>query len=183
MSNYKFLIPHIRKWEGGGITDDPLDKGGLTNQGLTYGTYDNLCKVVLHVEPSHDHFKTLIPEQVGLFIKYFWDACNANFIGTQAIAEYIVDWSWGSGGAKKAVQRLLNEKFGRSLDVDGNFGTKTLAAINNSDQSVLFKELHKRRLGYYDAIVKNDPKQVRFLQGWKNRANDIYNKHLNDFVK
>lgn len=34
MADYKLLVPFIRKWEGG-FVNDPYDKGGATNAGVT----------------------------------------------------------------------------------------------------------------------------------------------------
>lgn len=38
MACAELLVPFIRKWEGG-FVDDPLDRGGATNCGITIGTF------------------------------------------------------------------------------------------------------------------------------------------------
>ena len=37
MANAKRLQPFILRWEGG-FVNDPLDRGGATNKGITIGT-------------------------------------------------------------------------------------------------------------------------------------------------
>ena len=38
MADYTKLVPFIRKWEGG-FSNNPKDKGGATNNGVTLATY------------------------------------------------------------------------------------------------------------------------------------------------
>ena len=38
MANAKLLQPFILRWEGG-FVNDPLDRGGATNKGITIGTF------------------------------------------------------------------------------------------------------------------------------------------------
>jgi lysozyme family protein len=44
MADYKKLIPHILKWEGG-WANDSVDKGGPTMKGITLNTYKSYCKM------------------------------------------------------------------------------------------------------------------------------------------
>ena len=43
MADIKNLIPFILKWEGG-FANDPTDRGGATNKGVTIATYEAYCK-------------------------------------------------------------------------------------------------------------------------------------------
>ena len=52
-------------------------------------------------------------------------------------------------------------------------GEKTLAALAARDPEELFHQLHAARIAFVENIVRNDPSQQVFLQGWKNRINAL----------
>lgn len=175
MADYKKLIPHIIKWEGG-IADDKDDQGGFTNKGITIGTWK-----MFGYDNDHDgdidekDLTKVTMDQWGMIFKYqYWNRAQGDSIKDQKVAEIIVDWLWGSGYyALKNTQRVLNT-MGYSLETDGVFGRETMKAINSVDGKELAKRLHERRLKFYDEIVANKPSQKKFLKGWKNRANYLY---------
>ena len=94
----------------------------------------------------------------------YWDKCHADKIKNQAIAEITVDWCVNSGmvGLRK-VQEIAGTK------PDGISGPKTLAAINGADQKELFERIWKARQQFYVNIVKRNPSQKVFMNGWMNR--------------
>ena len=62
------------------------------------------------------------------------------------------------------MQRILK------VPVDGIVGKKTIEAINNyPNQRMLFGKILTERLSFVNKIVKNNPSQKKFLNGWKNR--------------
>ena len=42
-ADYKKILPFVLKWEGG-VSSHEADTGGLTNKGITYATYFNVCE-------------------------------------------------------------------------------------------------------------------------------------------
>ena len=58
-------------------------------------------------------------------------------------------------------------------DVDGIVGQKTLDAINKKDPKTLFNAIKKARIEFVENLVKQRPKDAKFLQGWKNRINSF----------
>nr|DAZ23983.1 MAG TPA: Lysozyme [Caudoviricetes sp.] len=165
MAKAELLKPFILQWEGG-FVDDPLDRGGATNKGITIGTFRSFYGKDATVE----QLKNITDEQwMHIFKSGYWDPWKADEITSQSIANIVVDWAWasGTGTSIKQVQRLLG------VESDGIVGPKTLSAINYADQRTLFAEIHAARLKFVDNIVQRDPTQVRFLKGWKNRINNI----------
>ena len=81
----------------------------------------------------------------------------------------MVDWAWASGArtAIRKVQELLG------VTVDGLDGNETLSAINSKDSEELFDRIKVARYDFVDAIVKRDPSQKRFINGWKNRIKSL----------
>lgn len=169
MANVNDLAPFILKWEGG-FVNDPKDRGGATNMGVTLNTWK---RVGYDKDKDGDidvkDLKLLSKEDVvkKVLKPYYWDKWRADEINNQSIANILVDWVYTSGkyGITK-VQAMLN------LKPDGIVGNKTLSAINDyPNQRQLFQRIKNERLAFIDRIVKNNPSQRRFLKGWKNRVN------------
>ena len=167
MASAEILKPFILSWEGGYV-NHPNDKGGPTNKGITIGTF----RSVYGSKKTVDDLKNLTDVQwLYIFEKKYWNRWQASQINSQAIANLLVDWVWGSGiwGIKYA-QRILG------VVDDGIVGPKTLAALNSQESSTLFAKLWKRRKEHFEACAKK-PGQSIFLKGWMNRLNGIkYNR-------
>lgn len=165
MAKAELLKPFILRWEGG-FVDDPLDRGGATNKGITIGTFRNFYGKDATVE----QLKNITDEQwLHIFKSGYWDKWKADDIENQSIADIVVDWAWASGTVTsiKQVQKILG------VAVDGIVGNDTLTAINIAGQRSLFAKIHSRRIEFVENIVKRDPSQARFLKGWKNRINSL----------
>ena len=165
MARAKLLQPFILKWEGG-FVNDPLDRGGATNKGITIGTF----RQFYGKDASVEQLKAITDEQwLTIFEAGYWNPWRADEIANQSIANIVVDWAWASGTKTsiKQVQRILN------TTVDGVVGPKTLTAINSANPRELFDRIHAARLAFVDDIVRRNPSQSRFIRGWKNRINDI----------
>ena len=161
MADYKILKPIVLKYEGG-WANDPNDKGGCTMKGVTIATF----KKYYGKTKTCSDLKKLTDEQWNhIFKSGYWDRWKADDIKNQSIANLVVDWLWTSGvyGIKYPQQVL-------GVGVDGAVGAKTIAAINNyPNQKELFQKLWNRRKKHFEDIVKNNPKQKKFLNGWLNR--------------
>ena len=165
MADAKKLKPFILRWEGGYV-NDPVDKGGATNKGITLATFRQFYGATATV----DQLKALTDEQwLHIFRCGFWDKFKADDIANQSVANLCVDWAWASGvgTAIRQVQALLG------VSVDGIVGAKTLAAINKANQRHLFAKIKSVRLRFVENIVKRNTTQRKFLNGWKNRINAL----------
>lgn len=161
MADYKKLVPKILKWEGG-FANIPGDSGRETNKGVTIATF----RMYFGKERTVEDLKNITDAQwFYIFKRGFWDKCLGDRIASQSVAEMLIDWCWMSGVSTpvKTLQRILGVK------VDGQFGSKTLAAVNAYDPFSLFCELKQRREDFYYRIVARDPIKKKFLKGWLNR--------------
>lgn len=169
MADVNKLAPITLKWEGDYV-NHPNDKGGPTNKGVTIATYEAYCRKKGYPKPTVERLKNLTQEQwIDILKTMYWDRWKADQINNQAVANILVDWTWGSGAwGIKFPQRILGVKD------DGIVGPKTIAALNDyPDQSELFKKIWMRRKQHFEDIVKADPTQKVFLKGWLNRLNDF----------
>lgn len=160
MADSKILQPFILSWEGG-FGNHPQDPGGATMKGVTLATFQS----VYGKNKTVQDLKNITDEQWHYIFKtLFWDKWKADRIGSQSIANLVVDWTYNSGshGITK-VQELLGVK------VDGIVGEKTLNALNSQDRLVLFDKIWKRREQFYKSL-KTFP---TFGRGWMNRLNGI----------
>lgn len=165
MADYQKLVPIIKKWEGG-FVNDPSDSGGATNKGVTLSTFRSFYGSNKTVEDLKNLSDT---QWLHIFLNGYWNKCQASNINNQSIANIFVDWAWGSGPvtAIKQVQKIVG------TDVDGIVGQKTLDAINKKDPQTLFNAIKKARIEFVENLVKQRPKDAKFLQGWKNRINSF----------
>lgn len=170
MANFDIYYPVLLKYEGGYV-DNPNDKGGATNLGVTIAQW-----IKNGFDKDHDNdidkydLKLITPEDAKPIAKSkYWDRVKGDDINSQSIAELLMDWAYMSGSvtAIKKIQELLK------LSQDGVIGNKTLSAINSADSKVLFEQLKARREKFFKAIVANNPTQVVFLHGWINRNNSF----------
>lgn len=165
MADIAKLKPFILRWEGG-WSNDPIDRGGATNRGITIATFRQYYGRTATIE----QLQKLTEEQwMHIFRDGYWGRFKADEIANQSIANICVDWAWGSGTgtAIRKVQALLR------VTVDGIVGAKTIAAINNANQRHLFDKIRQERIRFVEDIVRRDPTQKRFIKGWKNRINSI----------
>jgi len=168
MADVKKLSPILAKWEAG-FVNDPTDKGGATNMGITIGTwrqigYDkdgdgDIDVVDIRLLDEHDFAAVL---------KIYWNKWQANRLINQSVANLLVDWVYTSGKWGIVIpQRILK------IEPDGFVGNQTILAVNLVDQKKFFDAVFEARKKFFNDIVKNNPSQKRFIKGWINRLNDF----------
>ena len=162
MAEFGKYAPKLLQLEGG-FVNHPEDKGGITNKGVTLQTYRSYCgqdKTVKDLQNiSYGTWQKIMKD-------LYWDKCRADEIENQSLAEIIVDWCVNSGlvGLRK-VQEIVGCK------PDGICGPITLSLINTSDARNLFERIWNARKQFYTNIVKRNPSQKVFMNGWMNRLN------------
>lgn len=162
MADFKKYAPKLLQLEGG-FVNHPEDKGGITNLGVTLTTYRVYCG-------QEKTIKDLQNMSYGTWEKImkdlYWDKVKGDEIDNQSLAEIIADWCVNSGlaGLRK-VQEIVGCK------PDGIVGAITLSLINTADPESLFDRIWKARLQFYINIVKRNPSQKVFMNGWMNRLN------------
>ena len=170
MAQVSKLVPYILKFEGG-FVNDPDDLGGETCKGITFKTYKLYRQRKKLPTPTIEDLKRISDEEFTSILKeMYWDACKADFIESQSVANAIVDWAWNSGTATavKEIQKVLGVKS------DGFICNITLSAINSHSPLPLFGLIQQTRKDYIDRICKARPVNEKYRKGWMNRINSLY---------
>ncbi|WP_223668956.1 glycoside hydrolase family 108 protein [Kangiella shandongensis] len=170
----KFFWEEVLGHEGGYV-DDPVDRGGKTKYGVTINTWRRYSQRLFGIEASEDTLRDLTPDQAfEIFRVGYWEPSGADQIENCELAFQIADIAYnsGSGNSTKILQRAIND-LGGDVTVDGAIGPQTLNAANNLSAPELYVKVRERRIRFYEAIIRNDPSQAKYRNGWKNRANSF----------
>ena len=144
----------------GGYVNDPADPGGETNYGISKRSY-----------PTLDITNLTQAQAIEIYRRDFWDK-TWNDIDSQELATALLDASVNMGrmAAVKLLQQAVNHAYHHEmLAVDGVFGRKTLAAVNEASEDVLREFRASRSLFYIDLAWVN-PTMKKFLPAWIRRA-------------
>lgn len=129
----------------GGYSNNPLDRGGATNKGVTQRTYNQWRKV--RCLPIQDVRKITNEEAENIYYQFYWceAGCN-NYTPKFAILAFDTAVNMGTGRIKEFLQA---------------------AEYKYPD-----KFIEARKNAYYRIVEKN-PSQKVFLKGWLNRLEKL----------
>lgn len=195
MANYKLIIPHVKKNEGG-LTSNPKDtnpaknpspikdpKTGLfyhTNKGIIWGTWVAWSKKKGIPVDAQRWYKMSDADWESVMKTLFWDSIDGDKINSQAIAEILFEAVWG-GSAKSLIvylQTYLRNQ-GLNVAVDGLMGKNTYDALNeftknDKKHAQLIKDLSAKRL----ATLKTLGSWSWAGTAWTRRLNEIQDAGL-----
>ena len=153
----------------GGYVDHKNDRGGATNFGVTQATYDRYRRL-----------KNLVPRRVSevdyseveAIYKEDWDDAHCSAI-KEPLDLLVFDTAINSGPGRAI--KILQSTIG--ADVDGQWGVQTMAALAEDiacgDYAETCREYLDNRREFFRAIVRRDPTQTAFINGWMNRVDKL----------
>jgi lysozyme family protein len=177
MSNFKNAILFVLRNEGG-YSDDKADKGGATNLGIST-RFLKLTKEDIdgdgHITEK-DVLALTKERAVGLYKKYFWSHYKLDNIRDLIVGRKALDLFVNMRG--KAAAKIIQQACvdcGSKIKVDGVLGQRSFYAVNRlgdftNTHGQLIDAIIDNQIKHYNAIVKNDKTQSKFLKGWINRA-------------
>lgn len=167
------IIKDIIKKEGGYV-DDPKDRGGATKYGITLKTLSNY----LHKPCTKKDVENLtIDIASNIYKKTYYYEPRIDLL-PEGLQPIVTDMAVNSGPIKaiSMLQEVLNT-LGYKLGIpDGIIGNNTISTSSRAIRQFghrLINLLVERRKIFYINIVKNDPTQKRFLNGWLARADSF----------
>ena len=119
--------------------------------------------------------RALTPDDAArLFRQKFWEPCGLGQL-SQAVATAYYDAAVNTGPAQAArfAQRACNSLLGSGLAVDGCMGPKTRQALKDGDSRQLVGRMLQERDQFYINLAASKPSLACFLQGWRNRVDDL----------
>lgn len=156
--------------EEGGFAFLASDPGGMTNLGCTKATWE------AHVGHSVDEktMRALTPDDVKpLYKRKYWDKVAGDDLpaGVDCVV-FDAAINSGPGRAAKWLQACVG------VEVDGNIGPKTLAAVKAFNPRTLIEDYGKRRLSY----MMDLPTWDTFGRGWSKRVGRVEASGLTQIV-
>ena len=150
----------------GGYVNNPRDRGGATNYGITQRTYDSWQ--ISHGEQRKD-VRYIDMETVSAIYEHdYWNAAHCDSMPDK-LGIVVFDTAVNSGvsHAIKALQECLG------IGPDGVWGAKTATALQDADESTLVASYIDARRDYCEDIVERNPGQTVFLKGWLARCDAL----------
>ena len=150
------MFKHTLKWEGGDkLHRINYDSGGWTKYGISYNNNKHHFK-------SLDDFKNMSFEKASeIAYNNYYLPLDLGIVN-KPVQAMLFDIAFNMG-VKRAI--ILSQRALGLID-DGIIGKNTRAALHKLNKV----DLNNERVKYYNAIVKNNPLQRKFLKGWLNRA-------------
>ena len=148
------IVNHTLEEEGGYV-NDPTDKGGETNFGISKRAYPNL-----------DVFNLTEDDAIDIYWKDYWVRGKCDKVPSKLQPIYFdMCVNFGISGAIKVLQATANSK-GANIEVDGRIGPNTIKAIKN----LSLERVRAFRVLKFAKIVIANPKQMKFWYGWYRRS-------------
>lgn len=164
MSSFTPALRFVLRWEGG-FVDDPDDRGGRTNKGVTQAVYDKWRAA--HGHPQKDVLHISDDEVAAIYEQNYWLRAKCDRL-RDALDMTQFDTAVNMG--VRRATRILQMAVG--AEVDGAFGPATQAACDTCDLGTALIKYCEIRESLYRRFAKA-PGQAKFLRGWMNRLNDL----------
>jgi lysozyme family protein len=155
-SNFAEALQKILIHEGG-FVDHALDPGGMTNLGVTRRVWEEWTGHPVTVRQMTE----LTPVKVApMYRRKYWDKVRGDELPAGIdLVVFDAAVNSGPGRAAKWLQACVG------VDVDGDIGPKTLAAVNTFDATQLIDDYGRRRLSF----LLDLPTWGTFGKGWTAR--------------
>lgn len=150
----------------GGFSNDPVDRGGATNWGITQADLSRWRKKLVTI----DEVRALKKDEAkAIYREFYWDKLRLDEVDDKALAIAVFDQAVNRGAvtAAKHLQSVLG------VQADGKIGPQTIEALEKRNPRTVLYDFVKAAQISYSRIVQGNPSQSRFLVGWINRTHRL----------
>jgi len=162
IGNFNKCLELLLVYEGG-FVNDSRDNGGMTNLGVTIGTWEMWVGHAV----SEKEMRNLTPTMVApLYKRKYWDAIRADEL-ILGLDYCVFDIAVNSGVGR--ATKLLQQSVGATPD--GGFGSITYALVKKAEEDPIriIELLSARRLEFLESL-KSFPD---FGKGWSRRVAEV----------
>ena len=161
----------------GGYVNDPNDRGGETNMGITIATWRAYAPIDLGIEATSSTLRNMTKEQAEIiYYNHYWEPKGFCKLEYTKVALMVYDWTITSGRAVKQIRKMLHDEYNNRLIVNNIMDDDMIHCINAvENQEQLLSRIAEIRKDYYHSltITNGEPNaQIKFLNGWINRVDD-----------
>lgn len=167
----------------GGFANDKDDHGGPTFSGFTLNTLRRLSAQIhghdfdkdKDGDIDVDDLKKLDYDDLVAMADTYWNSL-LDQIRHEVVAIKTFDFGFNMGQKSGIIllQKATNFASHKAvLNVDGKLGPMTITAVNTCDGNDLLNCLIEEAKDHYQDIVNADPTQLKWLRGWRIRANKL----------
>lgn len=171
----------------GGYVNNPNDKGGETNHGITKAVADSHKPYLTNKYGWNGNMRNLtVPMAYDIYVKDYWNRVSLDLIHSRCpfIADKLFDIAINMGSKQAAtwfqtILNALNKNGSRypSIEVDGQIGAKTIETFdalskqlgNKAARYTIIKSLIVLQGARYLNLAESREQNKVFLLGWLNR--------------
>lgn len=161
----------------GGFVNNPADRGGPTNRGITQNTYD--AWQTEQANPTYRKVEYIDEAEVhSIYFQKYWTPGNCSGLAWPVDFVHFdgcVNHGPDTAGVllQKSINEFITKQEGDLIHVDGKVGPITLSAAKSAGVFGLFNEVLWMRLEFYRRLVDRDASQLQFLRNWIRRLEKV----------
>lgn len=143
-----------------GYVNDPDDRGGETNYGISKRSY-----------PYVDIKNLTLEQAADIYERDFYKPMLCHRYTDDAVAVEVLEQAVNMG--KRTVTYFLQVSavaYGCKINIDGKMGRMTLAAVNSMPPKILLHNLRSLAIAFYLNLAKEKPPMKKYLNGWIKRV-------------
>ncbi len=163
MSRFDQCLKFILEVEGG-YCNDPSDRGGATNCGVTQSVYDDY-----RVSAGRNQQPVVgisADEVADIYRKRYWQVVRGDQLPCPVdLVVFDAAVNHGPQQAGLFLQRAVG------IDAKGTVGPRTLAAVQQG--TGVAEAVIEQRRAFYQLLAERKPSQRKFLKGWMNRLDRL----------
>lgn len=162
--NFDASFARIIKSEGGYV-NDPSDRGGETNLGVTIGAWGAYLNRA--IQPGE--MKLLTQDTVRPFYRsMYWDKVKGDDLPV-GVDYAVFDFAVNAGPGRAA--KFLQQSVGATPD--GAIGPGTMALVAKATPTDILQKFAQQKEAFYNSLAEKNPAQQKFLKGWLNRVASV----------